>query len=310
MIDHARRRRRLLALTAGSTAASLTAAAALGPDAVALIRHTPDDFATLCVRACSLACVVATVALSLLAGDLLRRDLAGVLVPGRLPGPQRWLLAACGVAALSGVGLAVPAGAAEQPEGPGEHPTASAHIGEAAAAAADQVETLDPHRLVGLPLPERASGDDPVEPGAAGSTPPAADRPTAPAAVPAPPPPVPSSTRLSTSPAPAQTTAPEPSRSSTLPPPSDRVHPSPRRAVPSPARLEVTVAPGDSLWLLAERHAAPSEVGAYWVRLRELNSDRLGGSPDLLHPGQRLRLPHASTHPSAPSPATAPQEDR
>lgn len=309
MIDHARRRRRLLALTAGSTAASLTAAAALGPDAVALIHDTPDDFATLCVRACSLACVVATVALSLLAGDLLRRDLAGVLVPGRLPGPQRWLLAACGVAALSGVGLAVPAGAAEQPEGPGEHPTASARLGEAAAAAADQVEILDPHRLVGLPLPERASGDDPVDPGVAGRTPPAADRPTAPAAVPAFPPPVPPTTGPSASPAPAQATAPEPSRSSTLPS-SGHLHPSPRRAAPTPARLEVTVAPGDSLWLLAERHAAPSEVGAYWVRLRELNADRLGDSPDLLHPGQRLRLPHASTHPPAPAPATAPQEDR
>ncbi|WP_370291659.1 LysM peptidoglycan-binding domain-containing protein [Nocardioides sp.] len=315
MIDHVWRRRRLLALAAASTATTIGATTALGPGALALLGQEPGDFATLCVRACSLLSIAALLALSLLAADLLRRDLAGTLATGRLPGPQRWLLAACGVAALSGVGLAAPAGAAELPGAPSASPAATpTQIGSGAAAAAEQLEPLDPRRLVGLPLPERAAAPEPA---------------AAPSLAPAPEQQAPSTSPRTLVPAAPSTTPPSSARPPVRPaapgaPASpaahperpgstggDRSHPpSPRPAAPAPTPREVTVAPGDSLWRLAERHAAPSQVGAYWVRLRELNADRLAGSPDLLHPGQRLRLPTPPADPITPSTPVAPQEDR
>lgn len=63
----------------------------------------------------------------------------------------------------------------------------------------------------------------------------------------------------------------------------------------------VTVAPGDHLWAIAERHLAAvrgvdvpeAEVAAYWVRLVEANRGRLvdPDDPDLVLPGQRFVLP-------------------
>lgn len=67
---------------------------------------------------------------------------------------------------------------------------------------------------------------------------------------------------------------------------------------PAAAPDEWTVAPGDHLWSIAERRLAaarghqPSdaEVAPYWRALIAANRDRLP-DPDLLFPGQRLRLP-------------------
>jgi hypothetical protein len=64
---------------------------------------------------------------------------------------------------------------------------------------------------------------------------------------------------------------------------------------------EITVAVGDSFWSIAAavlREAEPgvpteARIAAYWRTLVAANHDRLvvPGEPDLLHPGQRLRLP-------------------
>jgi hypothetical protein len=57
----------------------------------------------------------------------------------------------------------------------------------------------------------------------------------------------------------------------------------------------VLVRPGDTLWALAERSlppgAADAAVTAGWHRIYDLNRARIGPDPDLIHPGQRLRLP-------------------
>lgn len=61
-----------------------------------------------------------------------------------------------------------------------------------------------------------------------------------------------------------------------------------------------TVAPGDNLWIIAERalhradvpHARAGDVAPYWHRVVEINRDRLrSGDPDLIHPGETVELP-------------------
>ncbi|GAB3998893.1 LysM peptidoglycan-binding domain-containing protein [Nocardioides marmoraquaticus] len=68
----------------------------------------------------------------------------------------------------------------------------------------------------------------------------------------------------------------------------------------------VVVAPGDSLWAIARARlgaAAPAaQVQALTVALHHANRVQIGPDPDLLHPGQQLRLPA--------DPATTPREDR
>lgn len=65
-----------------------------------------------------------------------------------------------------------------------------------------------------------------------------------------------------------------------------------RDAAPTPV---VTVAPGDSLWGLARARlgdgASPADVQALTRALHRANRAVVGPDPDLLHPGQRLRLP-------------------
>lgn len=57
----------------------------------------------------------------------------------------------------------------------------------------------------------------------------------------------------------------------------------------------VTVRAGDSLWTIAERRLGPAasraDVASYWLRVRALNADVLAPDPDLIQPGQTLRLP-------------------
>jgi len=58
----------------------------------------------------------------------------------------------------------------------------------------------------------------------------------------------------------------------------------------------LVVRPGDTLWQIAVRHLPPgagaAEVTGCWQRIHELNRAVIGDDPDLIHPGQRLRLPH------------------
>lgn len=57
----------------------------------------------------------------------------------------------------------------------------------------------------------------------------------------------------------------------------------------------VLVRPGDSLWAIAARTlgpgAAAADVASYWHRMHALNDAAIGADPDLLQPGQQLRLP-------------------
>lgn len=61
-----------------------------------------------------------------------------------------------------------------------------------------------------------------------------------------------------------------------------------------PART-VQVRVGDSLWAIAARTLGPdastADVASYWHRMQALNAPALRADPDLLHPGQHLRLP-------------------
>jgi len=65
------------------------------------------------------------------------------------------------------------------------------------------------------------------------------------------------------------------------------------------ARNDVVVAPGDSLWRLAERDlaartgAAPTaaQTAAEWPRWWAANRDQVGDDPDLVHPGTTLTPP-------------------
>jgi hypothetical protein len=75
-------------------------------------------------------------------------------------------------------------------------------------------------------------------------------------------------------------------------PPSVAARPS---TSPDDGRAEVTVRPGDSLWVIAARRLAPSptdaEVAAAWPAWYAANRQVIGPDPSLLKPGQRLRAP-------------------
>lgn len=75
-----------------------------------------------------------------------------------------------------------------------------------------------------------------------------------------------------------------------------------RPATPDPARAEVVVRRGDSLWAVAARHlgagATDAEIAAAWPRWYAANREVVGPDPDVLLPGQVLRAP---AHPEAVS---------
>lgn len=93
---------------------------------------------------------------------------------------------------------------------------------------------------------------------------------------------------------PADTVAPTPSREvnpSGPPDPTDL-----RRDSPAPTTW--IVEPGDHLWAIARRtlvtHGLPiddASVTTYWRELITANTSLLGDDPDLIHPGQVVRLP-------------------
>lgn len=68
---------------------------------------------------------------------------------------------------------------------------------------------------------------------------------------------------------------------------------------PSPATQgDHVVRAGDSLWSIARAHPAPgTDVESRWREIWRLNRDVVGADPDLIHPGQALRLP--DTEPTA-----------
>ncbi|WP_244929512.1 LysM peptidoglycan-binding domain-containing protein [Nocardioides sp. W7] len=71
--------------------------------------------------------------------------------------------------------------------------------------------------------------------------------------------------------------------------------PATRVSLAAPPAAPVTVRRGDSLWELAASQlgpsAAPAEVERHWRHLYALNRPVVGPDPDLIHPGQQLRLP-------------------
>ncbi|MGP4031341.1 LysM peptidoglycan-binding domain-containing protein [Pseudarthrobacter sp. 1C304] len=60
---------------------------------------------------------------------------------------------------------------------------------------------------------------------------------------------------------------------------------------------EVAVRAGDSLWSLSAARLGPFasdvDIAVDWPRIYQANKDVIGGNPDLLRPGQILRLPPA-----------------
>jgi nucleoid-associated protein YgaU len=77
---------------------------------------------------------------------------------------------------------------------------------------------------------------------------------------------------------------------------------------PEPASVEAppaapvgdvyVVRPGDTLWTIAERRlgpeASPLEIARFVDRLWSVNAAAIGtGSPDMIMPGQHLRVPEA-----------------
>jgi nucleoid-associated protein YgaU len=53
---------------------------------------------------------------------------------------------------------------------------------------------------------------------------------------------------------------------------------------------------GDSLWSIARAHPAPdADVESRWRAIWRHNHDVVGDDPDLIHPGQALRLPDTDT---------------
>lgn len=129
-------------LWAAVTALALTGGRIALPGAAGLLRTPGPDFASLLVQLCSAVALVALAALWLLTTDVahqvLRPAARSATDRGR-PGPVRTLLlAACGVAALSGTTTAA-AFANEEPNTP-----------------------LTAEVLDGLPLPDRATGDEPA----------------------------------------------------------------------------------------------------------------------------------------------------
>jgi nucleoid-associated protein YgaU len=63
--------------------------------------------------------------------------------------------------------------------------------------------------------------------------------------------------------------------------------PAPERPAPASTAGVYTVKSGDSLWKIAKHHYGD---GNQWRRIYEANKDTIK-DPDLIYPGQELRLP-------------------
>jgi nucleoid-associated protein YgaU len=62
----------------------------------------------------------------------------------------------------------------------------------------------------------------------------------------------------------------------------------------------VTVRRGDSLWSLAARHLGPGasdrEIALTWPQWYAANAELIGPDPNLIRPGQQLRIPTVGGH--------------
>jgi hypothetical protein len=85
-----------------------------------------------------------------------------------------------------------------------------------------------------------------------------------------------------------------------VPGPTDEPEPAVMDWAGGAGAVDVTVAPGDHLWMLAERRlaavtgraVADHEIAPYWRTTVDHNLPRLrSGDPDLLHPGETITLP-------------------
>jgi hypothetical protein len=72
----------------------------------------------------------------------------------------------------------------------------------------------------------------------------------------------------------------------------------------APTARSYVVRSGDSLWSIARAHpAAGTDVETRWRAIWRHNRDVVGNDPDLIHPGQSLRLPDTD-------PSTEPADDK
>ena len=86
-----------------------------------------------------------------------------------------------------------------------------------------------------------------------------------------------------------------------VPPLQDPPVPSSSAQRSTATATEHTVQPGDSMWVIAQRHlasiGAPTsdpDVASYWVEVIEANRGTIrSGDPDLIYPGEVLTLPEA-----------------
>jgi LysM repeat protein len=68
----------------------------------------------------------------------------------------------------------------------------------------------------------------------------------------------------------------------------------PVTAAPEPVARVHVVRPGDTLWDIAATDLGPADherITAHWHRIYRLNRAVVGAEPDLIHPGQQLRMP-------------------
>jgi hypothetical protein len=85
-----------------------------------------------------------------------------------------------------------------------------------------------------------------------------------------------------------------PSTRSTTGRPYEREEPERADARPECPLRRHTVEPGESLWAIASRALAtddPVRIDRYWRRIYRTSEHVVGPNPNLIHPGQRLRLP-------------------
>lgn len=86
--------------------------------------------------------------------------------------------------------------------------------------------------------------------------------------------------------------------------------PTPRTAQSADADVHV-VRPGESLWSVAEQVSRPgTDLDAAWRAIWDANREVVGDDPDLILPGQHLRLPNTDTRTDTAPPdrGTAPDQ--
>lgn len=144
---------------------------------------------------------------------------------------------------------------------------------------------------VPTPRPSTPQPSTPVHTTAPPTQPPTATLPTT-----TPPTTTPPTTTPPTTTPPTTTRTPQ---APTRPPP-----PTPTTPAPTPPTGPVTVAPGDSLWVIAASRlspdAGPTDIAAEWPRWYAANRAEIGPDPGQIRPGQVLRPPRpASSEASA-----------